>query len=237
MVGRALLRIPARNIAARSISAVMQPTVTIIPLLALFNGLHQPRVTLARWLIWSCATITCATTLPSILFLVMLKRGTIADLHVSNRSERPLAYAVMILSYVLGTEVARTVAAPHQTVLLMAAMTLCLMIGSAVNEFMFKFSIHTMSATLAVVALVFASSNSSAVPGGRLAGRVDDDVGPRRGSRPPGRPPRAVRGPPPRNPRGSAPWGGLETPRASAPRRLRRPPPSRRDGPGSRCPP
>jgi membrane-associated phospholipid phosphatase len=153
MVGQALLRIPARNIAARSISTVMQPTVTIIPLLALFNGLHEPHVTLARWLVWSCATITCATTLPSLLFLIMLKRGTIADLHVSNRSERPLAYAVMILCYVLGTEVARAVAAPHRTVLLMAAMTLCLMIGSAVNEFVFKFSIHTMSAALAVVAL------------------------------------------------------------------------------------
>jgi membrane-associated phospholipid phosphatase len=151
MVGRALSRIPARNIAARSISAVMQPTVTIIPLLALFNGLHQP--TLARWLVWSCATITFSTTLPSILFLIMLKRGTIADLHVSNRSERPLAYAVMILCYVLGTEVARAVAAPHQTVLLMAAMTLCLMIGGAVNAYVFKFSIHTMSAALAVVAL------------------------------------------------------------------------------------
>ena len=131
----------------------MQPTVTIIPLLILFNGLHQPRVTLARWFIWSCATITCATTLPSILFLVMLKRGAIADLHVSNRNERPLAYAVMILCYVLGTEVARALAAPHQTVLLMAAMALCLMIGSMVNEFMFKFSIHTMSAALAVAAL------------------------------------------------------------------------------------
>jgi membrane-associated phospholipid phosphatase len=35
----------------------------------------------------------------------------------------------------------------------MAAMTLCLMIGGAVNEFVFKFSIHTMSAALAVVAL------------------------------------------------------------------------------------
>jgi hypothetical protein len=153
MIGQALLRIPARNIAARSISTVMQPTVTIIPLLALFNGLYEPRVTLARWLVWSCATITCATTLPSILFLIMLKRGIIADLHVSNRSERPLAYAVMILCYVLGTEVARAAAAPHRTVLLMAAMTLCLMIGGAVNEFVFKFSIHTMSAALAVVAL------------------------------------------------------------------------------------
>lgn len=154
MVGQTLSRIPARIIAARSVSAVMQPTVTIIPLLVLFNGLHEPRATLARWFIWVCATVTCATTLPSILFLIMLKRGTIADLYVSNRSERPLAYAVMILCYVLGTEAARAIAAPHRTVLLMAAMTLCLMIGGAVNELIFKFSIHTMSAALAATALV-----------------------------------------------------------------------------------
>lgn len=153
MVGQSLSRTPARTIAARSVSAVMQPTVTIIPLLALFNGLHEPRVTLVRWFVWSCTTVTCATTLPSILFLIMLKRGTIADLHVSNRSERPLAYAVMILCYVLGAEAARAVAAPHRTVLLMAAMTLCLMIGGAVNELVFKFSIHTMSAALAATAL------------------------------------------------------------------------------------
>jgi hypothetical protein len=153
MVERLLSRTATRTLAARSISAVTQPTVTIIPLLALFNGLREPGVTLSHWLVWSCATVTCAATLPSLLFLIMLKRGTITDLHVSDRRERPLAYAVMILCYLFGALAAHAIAAPHRTVLAMTAMTLCLIIGMVVNEHLFKFSIHTMSASLATVAL------------------------------------------------------------------------------------
>lgn len=153
MAERFLSRISTSTIAARSISTVMQPTLVIIPLLALFNGLFEPQVTLMHWFVWSCATVTCATTLPSLLFLIMLRRGTITDLHVSNRGERPLVYAVLTLCYLLGTEAAHALAAPHRTVLLMAAMTLCLLIGRAVNDLLFKFSIHTMSAALAAVAL------------------------------------------------------------------------------------
>ncbi len=156
MVVWSLTRTPAYIITARAISAVMQPTVTIIPLLALFNGFYEPRITVAHWFLWCCVTITCATTLPSILFLIMLKRGTIADLHVSNRSERPFAYGVMILCYGVGTELARRTGAPRRTILLMAAMTLCLMIGAAVNQMVFKCSLHTMSAALAAVALPIA---------------------------------------------------------------------------------
>lgn len=156
MIVGSLTRTPARIIAARTISAVMQPTLTVVPLLALFNGFHEPRVTMARWFLWCCVTITCATTLPSILFLIMLKRGAIADLHVSNRSERPLAYGAMILCYTVGTELAHRTGAPRRTTLLMAAMTLCLMVGAAVNQMVFKFSLHTMSAALAAVALPMA---------------------------------------------------------------------------------
>ncbi|MDQ6603773.1 MAG: hypothetical protein M3176_04555 [Chloroflexota bacterium] len=151
-----LTRTSAHILAARTISAVMQPTVTIIPLLALFNGFHEPRVTVARWLVWCCATITCAATLPAILFVVMLKRGTITDLYVSNRNERPLAYGVMILCYIVGTELTIRVVAPRRTMLLMAAMTLCLIIGAGVNQLVCKFSLHAMSAAVAAVALPMA---------------------------------------------------------------------------------
>ena len=153
MVVWSLTRTSASIITARTISAVLQPTVIIIPLLALFNGFHEPRVTVAHWILWCCVTITCATTLPSILFLIMLKRGTIADLHVSNRSERPFAYGVMLVCYSVGTELARRTGAPRRTILLMAAMTLCLMIGAGLNQMVFKCSLHTMSVTLAAVAL------------------------------------------------------------------------------------
>jgi hypothetical protein len=156
MIVRSLTRTSARTAAARAISAVMQPTVMIVPLLALFNGFHEPRVTVARWLLWCCVTITCATTLPSILFLIMLKRGTIADLHVSNRGERPLAYGAMILCYTVGAELARRTGAPRRTALLMAAMTLCLIVGAGVNQMVFKCSLHTMSAALTAVALPMA---------------------------------------------------------------------------------
>jgi hypothetical protein len=128
----------------------------IVPLLAMFNGFHEPRATMARWILWCCVTITCATTLPSIVFLIMLKRGTIANLHISNRNERPLAYGVMILCYTVGTELAHRTGAPRRTTLLMAAMTLCLMIGAVVNQMVFKCSLHTMSAALIAVALLIA---------------------------------------------------------------------------------
>jgi len=153
MVIGSLTRTPAHIIAARTISAVMQPTVTIIPLLALFNGFQEPRATVARWLLWCCVTITCAATLPAILFLVMLKRGTIADLNVSNRSERPLAYGAMIVCYIVGTELTRRIVAPRRTMLLMVAMTLCFIIGAAINQMVCKFSLHTMSAAVAAVVL------------------------------------------------------------------------------------
>lgn len=153
MIVGSLTRMPTRILAARTISAIMQPTVMIVPLLVLFNGFDEPRVTMAHWFLWCCVTITCATTIPSILFLVMLKRGTIADLHVSNRSERPPAYGVMILCYTVGTELARRTGAPRRTTLLMAAMTLCLMVGAGVNQMVFKCSLHTMSAALTAVAL------------------------------------------------------------------------------------
>ncbi len=156
MVTRSLSRFSPRIIAARSLSAVMQPTVTVIPLLALFNGLLEPNVSFARWLVWSCVTITCATTIPSIIFLVLLRNGMIADLSISNRNERYLAYLVMIPLYFIGAGLARGLAVPRRTSLLLGAVTICLMIGAAVNHWFCKCSIHTMSAALMSVALITA---------------------------------------------------------------------------------
>lgn len=154
MVDRIVTRFHPLALAARCISGATQPTVTIIPLLMAFNGIGVPNVSTWRWLVWCCVTITCAATLPSIAFLVMLKRGIISDLYVSDRSERPLAYVLMIPPYIIGTELARLVGAPHHTILLMAAAASCLIVAALVNARVFKISIHTMSAALLAVSLV-----------------------------------------------------------------------------------
>jgi hypothetical protein len=154
MIPPVLSRTPAQITVARLLSVIVQLSTVIIPVLALFNGLRESDVTLLHWLITCGVTVTCTTTLPALLFLLMLRRGMIANLHVSRRGERPRAYAVMILCYLVGTMAARAIGAPHRTVLLMAAVALCMLIGGAVNQLLFKLSMHTMIATLAGVTLI-----------------------------------------------------------------------------------
>lgn len=156
MTGETLALIPTRIRFARYLSAATQPTLTIVPVLAVLNGVGIPGVTLARWLLWCSVTITCTTTIPSIIFLSLHRRHRIGDLYISNRAERPLAYALMIALYLTGAELARLTGAPRATVALMIAGTISLLIALLVNTTLCKISVHTMSTTVGTVALIAA---------------------------------------------------------------------------------
>ena len=138
---------------ARAVSALLQPTLCVVPLLVALNGLGEPSVTIWHWFLWCCVTITFTTTLPSLAFLVLLKFGLISDLNVTDRTERPLPYMLMIGCYMAGTVFAHLTGAPHHSVLFLFAQALTLTIAAFVNQRYCKISIHMLSIALIAVAV------------------------------------------------------------------------------------
>jgi len=138
---------------AHAVSALLQPTLCVVPLLVALNGLGEPSVTIWHWLLWCGVTITFTTTLPSLAFLVLLKLGLISDLNVTDRRERPLPYVLMIGCYMVGTVLAHFAGAPHHSVLFLFAEALTLTIAAFVNQRYCKISIHMLSVALIAVAV------------------------------------------------------------------------------------
>lgn len=141
---------------AHGVSALLQPTITIVPLLMVLNGLSDPNVSVLQWFVWCCLTVTFTTTLPSIAILALLRLGLISDLNITDRKERPLPYVLMIACYLMGTEVAHLAGVPHRSVLVLFAGALSLIGAAFVNQRYFKISIHTLSVALLVVAVTVA---------------------------------------------------------------------------------
>ena len=147
---------------ARIISNVLSPPM-VWSILVFFIAFHYAE-NRTQGLIWALTYSILVCVTPILFVAWRVHGGKISDLHMKERHERIIPFAISIVCAILAWEVLRLMNAPF-VLPLIAAVTLAELVVMLVITFAWQISMHAMSISVAVVAtgIVFGAAPALAV--------------------------------------------------------------------------
>jgi membrane-associated phospholipid phosphatase len=144
------MSIRARNLAARAITEVFQPTVTMA-LVLLFSPAVEPGFPGTAWFGALAVLFVCLLPLAAVELLVRL--GKVTDHHVSDRRQRAPVLAMAVVSLLAGLCLLLAISAPSSVIAMVLAIVGGVVVLAVISLF-WKISGHAGSVAFATAVAV-----------------------------------------------------------------------------------